>query len=60
MKLNRLTLESMAAKLLVGSGQAAWQKLRAYFLEKAESCKDILTEVAVVLTRAHTFERHHF
>lgn len=46
-RLNRLSFADFAAKLLVSAIEKPWWKLRAYFLTKAEYCKDLLTDAAV-------------
>jgi len=58
--LDQISLVSMAAKILFNRDIQQWERLRAYFLTKAESCKDILTNTIVVLTRTQTFELDHF
>ena len=56
MRLDRLTQASLAAGALLHVDRRVWQELRAHFLTKAESCKDILTRVRARLATAHTFE----
>jgi len=36
-----------AGRLLVSASESPWWKLRAYFLKKAEYCKDLLTDARV-------------
>lgn len=55
-QLNQLSVVSLAAKVLLKRDMRAWQGMRAYFMAKAESCKDILTNTIVVLTSTHSFE----
>ncbi len=45
--LDRLSFAGFAARLLVSVNENPWWKLRAYFLRKAENCKDLLTEARV-------------
>jgi hypothetical protein len=54
--LNLLSFLTLAAKLLVKHKDHVWQNLRAYFLVKAESRKDLLTDTVVKLFTTHTFE----
>jgi hypothetical protein len=54
--LDQVSLVSLGAKVLVSQSNKSWQRLRAYFLTKAELCKDILTNTIVVLTSTQTFE----
>ena len=54
--LDRLSLATSRASNLLGKERQLWNGLRAYFLEKAESCKDLLTAVAIRLPRPQTFE----
>jgi hypothetical protein len=54
--LNLLSFLTLAAKLLVKHNEHTWQRLRAYFLVKAESRKDLLTDTVVKLFTTHTFE----
>lgn len=58
--LNQVTMLSSAAKDLIGENRHQWQKLRTYFLLKAESCSDILTLTKVVLKSTHTFHFDRF
>jgi hypothetical protein len=54
--LDRLTFATITAKGLLGRGKQQWYRLRAYFLTKAESRKDVLTDTGVRLPITHTFE----
>jgi hypothetical protein len=45
--LNRLSFAGLAGRLLVSASEKPWWKLRAYFLMKAEYCKDLLTDARV-------------
>lgn len=45
--LDRLSFAGLAARLLVSASEKSWWKLRAYFLTKAEFCKDLLTDARV-------------
>lgn len=55
-KLDRLSFATCAAESLLGQGKQQWYRLRAYFLARAESRKDVLTETMVQLPITHTFE----
>jgi len=46
-RLDRLSFADFAARLLVTASEKPWWKLRAYFLTKAEYCKDLLTDAGV-------------
>ena len=46
-RLNCLSFAGFAARLLVSASEKPWWKLRAYFLRKAEHCKDLLTDAPV-------------
>jgi len=59
-KLDRLSFARCAADSLLGQGEKQWYRLRAYFLARAESRKDVLTETMVQLPITHTFERGVF
>lgn len=54
--LDRLSFATCAADSLVGRSKRQWYRLRAYFLARAESRKDVLTETSVRLPITHTFE----
>lgn len=54
--LDRLSFATCAADSLLGQGKQQWYRLRAYFLARAESRKDVLTETIVRLPITHTFE----
>jgi hypothetical protein len=54
--LNMLAFMTLAAMLLLKHKDRVWQNLRAYFLVKAESRKDLLTDTVVKLFTTHTFE----
>jgi hypothetical protein len=54
--LDQLTFGTLAAEILLGSNQRVWERLRAYFLTKAESCRDLLTDTCVKLSSTQTFE----
>lgn len=54
--LDRLSFLTFASELLVGCGKRVWERLRAYFLTAAESCKDLLTDTHVRLSTTQTFE----
>lgn len=54
--LDRLSFATSAADSLVGQSKQKWYRLRAYFLARAESRKDVLTETIVRLPITHTFE----
>ena len=56
-ELNRLSYGLASARLLTGSGQDAMQKLRAYFLESAEKCADLLSDVLMVLPITHSSDQ---
>jgi hypothetical protein len=58
--LHLMTFLSLAAVLLLKRDERVWQRLRAYFLTKAESCKDLLTDMIVRLFTTHTFELELF
>ncbi len=59
-KLDRLSFARCAADSLLGQSKKQWYRLRAYFLDRAESRKDVLTETIVQLPITHTFERAVF
>ena len=46
-RLDRLSFADVAVRLLVNASEKRWWKLRAYFLMKAENCKDLLTDARV-------------
>jgi hypothetical protein len=46
-RLDRLSFAGFAARLLVSASENSWWNLRAYFLRKAEYCKDLLTDARV-------------
>ena len=54
--LDRLSFAACAASRLLRQGEQPWYRCRAYFLTKAESRKDLLTEVRVQLSTTHTLE----
>jgi hypothetical protein len=54
--LNLMSFMTLAAMLLFKHKEYIWQNLRAYFLVKAESRKDLLTDTVVWLFTTHTFE----
>jgi len=54
--LKQVTMLSWAAKDLIGEKRRQWQKLRTYFLLRAESCNDILTLTKVALKSTHSFQ----
>lgn len=54
--LDRLSFATSAASRLLGQNMQQWYRLRAYFLRKAESRRDILTDTWVQLPITHTFE----
>lgn len=54
--LDRLSFATCAADSLVGWGKQQWNRLRAYFLARAESRKDVLTETILRLPITQTFE----
>ena len=54
--LDRLSFATCAARLLFTQSKQQWYRLRAYFLTKAESRKDVLTDMRVQLPITHTFE----
>lgn len=54
--LDQLSFATCAASQLLGEGARQWHRLRAYFLTKAESRKDILTDTQLQLPITHTFE----
>ncbi len=55
-KLDRLSFATCTADSLLGQGKRQWYQLRAYFLARAESRKDVLTETIVRLPITHSFE----
>jgi hypothetical protein len=46
-RLDRLSFAGFAARLLIIESEKRWWQLRAYFLRKAENCKDLLTDTRV-------------
>ena len=46
-RLDCLSFAGLAARLLVSARESPWWNLRAYFLRKAEYCKDLLTDARV-------------
>jgi Domain of unknown function (DUF6431) len=56
-ELNMLTYGIMVATHLINSSETKLQKLRTYFLEKAENCRELLSDVMVVLPIAHSFDQ---
>jgi hypothetical protein len=54
--LNLLSFATVAAVLLHNCKEHIWQKLRSYFLIKAESRKDIFTDTVVQMFTTQTFE----
>ena len=54
--LDRLSFATCAARLLFGQSKQQWYRLRAYFLTRAESRKDLLTDMRVRLPITQTFE----
>ena len=56
-ELNKLTYGLALGRLLIGSAQGAMEELRAYFLQSAETCADLLSAVMQMLPIAQTFER---
>jgi len=46
-EVDRLSFAGLAARLLVIASEKPWWNLRAYFLTKAEYCKDLLTDARV-------------
>jgi hypothetical protein len=56
-QLNRLTYGLAVGQVLVGSARPVVENLRAYFLESAEKCADLLSDVSQRLLVTHTFER---
>lgn len=56
-KLDRVSFAACAARLLLARRQHEWYGLRAYFLAKAESRKDVLTDTQVRLPITQTFEQ---
>jgi hypothetical protein len=55
-ELSRLTYGLALARLLVGSVEETIERLRAYFLQSAEKCADILSDVSQVLPITQTSE----
>lgn len=55
--LDRLSYASLAGRLLLNPITRVWQRVRAYFLTKAESRKDLLTSATVLFTSTHSFEQ---
>jgi hypothetical protein len=56
-QLSKLSYGLALAGLLVDGGEGVANKLRAYFLESGEKCADLLSEVPMVLPRAHNSEQ---
>lgn len=54
--LDRLSFATCTAELLFGKRNKQWYGLRAYFLTKAESRKDLLTETRLRLPITQSFE----
>lgn len=54
-ELNMLTYGLMVATHLINNSKTKMHRLRAYFLEKAENCRELLSDVEVVLPIAHSF-----
>jgi hypothetical protein len=54
--LDRLTFAMQTTGLWLGDSKQLWYKFRAYFLTKAESCKDMLTDTHLELPITQSFE----
>jgi hypothetical protein len=59
-QLDKLTYGLALGRLLVGCAQDAMEDLRAYFLQSAETCADLLSDVLQRLPMTHTFEQSNF
>mgnify|MGYP003393117587 CR=1 FL=1 len=55
--LNKLSYALTLARLLVGDGDGSMEELRAYFLQFAEKCADLLSDVSMVLPITQTPEQ---
>jgi len=55
-RLDKSTFATLAARLWLGDSRLIWYRLRAYFLTKAESRKDVLTDTRVWLPITQTSE----
>ena len=56
-ELNQLIYTIRAAEVLEGGGFFVIQKLRSYFYQFAESCRDLFSDVKVILPITQTFEQ---
>lgn len=56
-ELNGLTFVLLTAECLPNSERGVMEKLRTYFLQSAEKCLDLLSEVSMVLPTAQTSEQ---
>jgi hypothetical protein len=56
-QLDKLSYELGLGRLFSNDEQGVLLKLRAYFLQSAERCADLLSAVFVVLPTAHTSEQ---
>lgn len=56
-ELDKLTYGLAAASSLIGGGQGRMERLRAYFLQAAERCADLLSDVSMILPITQTPEQ---